>query len=39
MLEGYAEAGVDRVTFLLETLPESAALTELDVLARLAFGA
>jgi len=37
-LEGYAEAGVDRVTLLLETLPESEALAELDVLARLAFG-
>jgi alkanesulfonate monooxygenase SsuD/methylene tetrahydromethanopterin reductase-like flavin-dependent oxidoreductase (luciferase family) len=37
-LAGYAEAGVDRVTFLLETLPESEALAELDTLAHLAFG-
>jgi probable F420-dependent oxidoreductase len=37
-LEGYAEAGVERVTLLLETLPESEALAELDLLARLAFG-
>jgi alkanesulfonate monooxygenase SsuD/methylene tetrahydromethanopterin reductase-like flavin-dependent oxidoreductase (luciferase family) len=37
-LEGYAEGGADRVALLLETLPESEALTELDVLTRLAFG-
>ena len=33
-LEGYAEAGVDRVTFLLPTLPEAETLAELDSLAR-----
>jgi probable F420-dependent oxidoreductase len=37
-LEGYADAGVDRVTLLLETMPEAETLAELDVLARLAFG-
>jgi len=37
-LAGYAEGGVERITFLLETLPESQTLTELDVLAHLAFG-
>jgi probable F420-dependent oxidoreductase len=35
-LEGYAEAGVDRVTFLLPTLPESETLTRLDELAEIA---
>ena len=33
-LAGYSEAGVDRITFLLETMPESETLAELDVLAR-----
>ncbi|WP_028922411.1 LLM class F420-dependent oxidoreductase [Pseudonocardia acaciae] len=33
---GYAEAGVERVTFLLRTRPESETLAELDELARLA---
>ena len=37
-LDGFAEAGVDRVTLLLETMPEAETLAELDVLARLAFG-
>jgi len=37
-LAGYAEGGVERITFLLETMPESETLAELDVLARLAFG-
>ena len=37
-LDGYADAGVDRVTLLLETMPEAETLAELDVLARLAFG-
>jgi probable F420-dependent oxidoreductase len=37
-LAGYAEGGVERITFLLETLPESETLAELDVLAALAFG-
>ena len=37
-LHGYAEAGVDRVTLLLETMPEAETLAELDLLARLAFG-
>jgi probable F420-dependent oxidoreductase len=37
-LAGYAEGGVERITFLLETMPESQTLAELDVLARLAFG-
>jgi probable F420-dependent oxidoreductase len=37
-LAGYAEGGVDRITFLLETSPESETLAELDVLAALAFG-
>jgi probable F420-dependent oxidoreductase len=32
---GYAQAGVERVTFLLRDLPESQALAELDELARL----
>ena len=36
-LAGYAEGGAERVTFLLETLPEADTLAELDVLARLAF--
>jgi probable F420-dependent oxidoreductase len=38
-LAGYAEAGVDRVTFLLPTLPESETLTRLDELAEIAQGA
>jgi probable F420-dependent oxidoreductase len=37
-LEGFAAAGVDRVTLLLETMPEAETLAELDMLARLAFG-
>jgi probable F420-dependent oxidoreductase len=37
-LAGYADGGVERITFLLETLPESETLAELDVLAELAFG-
>jgi probable F420-dependent oxidoreductase len=37
-LAGYAEGGVERITFLLATMPESKTLAELDVLARLAFG-
>ena len=37
-LAGYAEGGVERITFLLETMPENETLAELDVLARLAFG-
>jgi probable F420-dependent oxidoreductase len=37
-LDGYADASVDRVTLLLETMPEGETLAELDVLARLAFG-
>ncbi|KAA9158390.1 LLM class F420-dependent oxidoreductase [Amycolatopsis acidicola] len=36
LLEQYAEAGVDRVTFMLPTRPESATLTKLDELAELA---
>ncbi|GAA1966089.1 LLM class F420-dependent oxidoreductase [Amycolatopsis minnesotensis] len=32
-LDGYAEAGVDRVTFLLPTAPEAETLTTLDELA------
>lgn len=35
-LDGYAEAGVDRVTFLLPTAPEAETLTTLDELAKLA---
>ncbi|GLY69826.1 LLM class F420-dependent oxidoreductase [Amycolatopsis taiwanensis] len=34
-LAGYAEAGVERVTFLLPSLPESESLSELDQLAEL----
>ena len=34
-LAGYGEVGVERVTFLLETMPESETLAELDELARL----
>jgi probable F420-dependent oxidoreductase len=34
-LAGYAEGGVERITFLLETMPESETLAELDGLARL----
>jgi len=37
-LAGYADGRVERITFLLETLPETETLAELDVLARLAFG-
>jgi probable F420-dependent oxidoreductase len=37
-LAGYADGGVERITFLLETMPESETLAELDVLAQLAFG-
>jgi probable F420-dependent oxidoreductase len=37
-IAGYAEAGVERVTFLLETMPESATLAELDRLALLTRG-
>ena len=32
-VSGYAEAGVERVTFMLPTLPESETLTKLDELA------
>lgn len=35
-LNGYAEAGLDRVTFLLGTKPEAEALSELDGFAELA---
>jgi probable F420-dependent oxidoreductase len=35
-LAGFAEAGVERVTFLLDTLPESETLAELDALAAVA---
>ncbi|MEU3270750.1 LLM class F420-dependent oxidoreductase [Saccharomonospora sp. NPDC006951] len=35
-IEGWAEAGVDRVTFLLGTKPESATLAKLDELAAIA---
>ncbi|QWF77484.1 LLM class F420-dependent oxidoreductase [Amycolatopsis sp. CA-230715] len=35
-IDGYAEAGVDRVTFLLPTAPEAETLTTLDELAALA---
>jgi len=35
-LAGYAEAGVERVTFMLGTRPESETLTKLDELAALA---
>jgi probable F420-dependent oxidoreductase len=35
LLAGYAQAGVDEVAYLLPTLPESAALRELDELAEL----
>ena len=35
-LAGFADAGVERVSFFLETLTESAALAELDTLAALA---
>jgi len=34
-LAGYADGGVERITFLLETMPESETLAELDVLAQL----
>ncbi|GAB3584461.1 LLM class F420-dependent oxidoreductase [Amycolatopsis endophytica] len=37
-LAGYAEAGVERVTFLLDTRPEAETLTKLDELAALADG-
>ncbi|WP_027935013.1 LLM class F420-dependent oxidoreductase [Amycolatopsis thermoflava] len=37
-LAGYAEAGVERVTFMLGTRPESETLTKLDELAALAEG-
>ncbi|HVV10156.1 LLM class F420-dependent oxidoreductase [Amycolatopsis sp.] len=37
-LEQYAEAGVDRVTFMLPTRPESETLTALDELTELARG-
>ncbi|HET6499184.1 MAG TPA: LLM class F420-dependent oxidoreductase [Amycolatopsis sp.] len=36
VLEGYAEVGVDSVTFLLPTRSESETLTELDKLAKIA---
>lgn len=36
VLTGFADAGVERVTFLLETLTESETLAELDILAGLA---
>ena len=35
-LDGFAEGGVERVTFLLRTLPESETLTALDELAEVA---
>ncbi|MBP2371010.1 LLM class F420-dependent oxidoreductase [Pseudonocardia parietis] len=35
-IAGYAEAGVERVTFLLPTRPESETLTKLDELAQVA---
>ena len=35
-LDGFAEGGVERVTFLLRTLPESETLTALDGLAEVA---
>jgi probable F420-dependent oxidoreductase len=35
-ITGFADAGVQRVTFSLATMPESESLGELDVLARLA---
>lgn len=35
-ITGYAEAGVDRVTFMLPTRPESETLTKLDELAQVA---
>ena len=34
-LAGYADGGVKRITFLLETMPESETLAELDALAQL----
>lgn len=36
ILEGYVEAGVDGLTFMLDTKPESETLTDLDELAKLA---
>src|SRR6184192_1523896 len=36
MIQGYAAAGVDRYTFMLETLPEAETLRELDALAQVA---
>ncbi len=35
-IAGFAEAGVDRYTFLLETMPEAETLAELDELAKVA---
>jgi probable F420-dependent oxidoreductase len=35
-LDGYAEGGVERVTFLLRTQPEAETLAELDTLAKVA---
>lgn len=35
-LEGYVEAGIERVTFFLPTLPEAETLSELDALAKVA---
>jgi probable F420-dependent oxidoreductase len=37
-LDGYAGAGVERVTFMLPSLPEAETLTELDELAALTSG-
>ncbi|GAA3530585.1 LLM class F420-dependent oxidoreductase [Amycolatopsis ultiminotia] len=36
VLKGYADAGLDRYTFLLKTLPEAETLSALDELARVA---
>jgi alkanesulfonate monooxygenase SsuD/methylene tetrahydromethanopterin reductase-like flavin-dependent oxidoreductase (luciferase family) len=38
-LDGYAEGGVERVTFLLRTQPEAETLAELDALAKVAHDA
>jgi probable F420-dependent oxidoreductase len=37
-IEGYAEAGVERVTFMLPTQPEAESLNRLDELAKVAHG-
>ncbi len=36
LLDGYREAGVERVTFLLKTMPEAETLSKLDELAKVA---